>query len=267
MLVLSPIFEADLQPEQHAYRAGRSALDATQRVHRLVNSGYPEIVDGGLSKLLRGDSARGTAAVGGARTTGACCGGSSDGWKWPLKRTTGRVASVARTGCVARGSDLAVTQQCLHAAVHPRAEDAGPRPAVRRGNRQLRGRLRNPRAGTGGRDAVGGRVDDGAAAVAGQRAEDPLLARAGGADGVPRVSRRTQLRPAHGSVRSVCRKIGALTVARQGWCPRRRWWNAGIDCCSGGRTTPVWSRRDRPTPPSTRTRASGCASDCVRSTR
>ena len=57
MLVLSPIFEADLQPEQYAYRAGRGALDAVQRVHRLVNSGYREIVDGDLSKLLRGDSA------------------------------------------------------------------------------------------------------------------------------------------------------------------------------------------------------------------
>ena len=43
MLVLAPIFEADLQPEQYAYRAGRSALDAVQRVHRLVNSGHREI--------------------------------------------------------------------------------------------------------------------------------------------------------------------------------------------------------------------------------
>ena len=57
MLALSPIVQADLQPEQHAYRAGRSALDATQRVHRLVNSVHREIVDGDLSKLLRGDSA------------------------------------------------------------------------------------------------------------------------------------------------------------------------------------------------------------------
>ena len=49
MLVLSLIFEANLQPEQYAYRAGRSALDAIQRVHRLVNSGHREIVDGDLS--------------------------------------------------------------------------------------------------------------------------------------------------------------------------------------------------------------------------
>ena len=49
MLVLVPLFEADLQPEQHAYRAGRSALDVVQRVHRLVNQGHREIVDRNLS--------------------------------------------------------------------------------------------------------------------------------------------------------------------------------------------------------------------------
>jgi len=35
VLVLEPIFEADLQPEQHAYRPGRSALDAVRQVHSL----------------------------------------------------------------------------------------------------------------------------------------------------------------------------------------------------------------------------------------
>ena len=33
VLVLEPIFEADLQPEQYAYRKDRSALDAVTRVH------------------------------------------------------------------------------------------------------------------------------------------------------------------------------------------------------------------------------------------
>ena len=35
MLVLGPIFEADLQPEQYAYRPGRSAKDAVQRIRGL----------------------------------------------------------------------------------------------------------------------------------------------------------------------------------------------------------------------------------------
>lgn len=49
VLVLEPIFEADLQPEQHAYREGRSALDAVQHVHRLLKSGHTEVVDADLS--------------------------------------------------------------------------------------------------------------------------------------------------------------------------------------------------------------------------
>ena len=48
-LVLSPIFEADLAPEQYAYRPGRSALDAVNHVHRLLNTGHQEVVDADLS--------------------------------------------------------------------------------------------------------------------------------------------------------------------------------------------------------------------------
>ena len=40
VLVLEPIFEADLEPEQHAYRAEHSALDAVRQVHGLLNSGH-----------------------------------------------------------------------------------------------------------------------------------------------------------------------------------------------------------------------------------
>jgi group II intron reverse transcriptase/maturase len=49
LLVLEPIFEADLQPEQHAYRPGRSALDAVRQVHRLLSTGHTEVVDADLS--------------------------------------------------------------------------------------------------------------------------------------------------------------------------------------------------------------------------
>jgi RNA-directed DNA polymerase len=49
MLVLEPIFEADLQPEQYAYRPGRSALDAIRAIHALVNTGHREVVDADLS--------------------------------------------------------------------------------------------------------------------------------------------------------------------------------------------------------------------------
>ena len=45
LLVLEPIFEADLQPEQYAYRPERSAHSAVKRVHSLLNTGHNEVVD------------------------------------------------------------------------------------------------------------------------------------------------------------------------------------------------------------------------------
>jgi len=49
VLVLEPIFEADLPPEQYAYRHGRSALDAIQHVQTLLDSGHRHVVDADLS--------------------------------------------------------------------------------------------------------------------------------------------------------------------------------------------------------------------------
>ena len=52
MLVLMPIFEADLEPEQYGYRPGRSAKDAVRRVHRLLHRGRNEVVDADLSNYF-----------------------------------------------------------------------------------------------------------------------------------------------------------------------------------------------------------------------
>ena len=52
VLVLDPIFEADLQPEQYAYRRDRSALDAVRHVHKLINTGHAKIVDADLSRYF-----------------------------------------------------------------------------------------------------------------------------------------------------------------------------------------------------------------------
>lgn len=49
MLVLEPIFEADLQPEQYAYRPERGAQDAVKAVHRLLITGHTYVVDADLS--------------------------------------------------------------------------------------------------------------------------------------------------------------------------------------------------------------------------
>jgi group II intron reverse transcriptase/maturase len=51
-LVLTPVLEADLQPEQYAYRAERRGQDAVKRVHRLLWQGYREVVDADLSGYL-----------------------------------------------------------------------------------------------------------------------------------------------------------------------------------------------------------------------
>ncbi len=52
VVVLSPIFEADLRPEQYAYRPGRSAQDAVRHVHGLLNAGYREVVDADVSNYF-----------------------------------------------------------------------------------------------------------------------------------------------------------------------------------------------------------------------
>jgi retron-type reverse transcriptase len=49
-VVLEPIFEADLPPEQYAYRPDRSAHDAAG-AHALVGGGHTENVDADLSVL------------------------------------------------------------------------------------------------------------------------------------------------------------------------------------------------------------------------
>jgi group II intron reverse transcriptase/maturase len=48
-IVLEPIFEADLPPEQYAYRSGKNAHEAVDEVHRLLNCGHQEVVDADLS--------------------------------------------------------------------------------------------------------------------------------------------------------------------------------------------------------------------------
>ena len=49
MLVLEPIFEADLPPEQYAYRPGRNAQQAVLAVEDLLFHGHPDVVDADLA--------------------------------------------------------------------------------------------------------------------------------------------------------------------------------------------------------------------------
>jgi RNA-directed DNA polymerase len=49
MLVLEPIFEADLPPEQYAYRPGRNAQQAVIEVEETLFRGHPDVVDADLA--------------------------------------------------------------------------------------------------------------------------------------------------------------------------------------------------------------------------
>lgn len=49
VLVLGPIIEADLPPEQHAYRPERNALSAVRQVYHLLNSGHTKVIDADLA--------------------------------------------------------------------------------------------------------------------------------------------------------------------------------------------------------------------------
>ncbi len=49
VLVLGPIIEADLPPEQHAYRPERNALSAVRQVHHLLKTGHTKVIDADLA--------------------------------------------------------------------------------------------------------------------------------------------------------------------------------------------------------------------------
>ena len=96
MLVLSPIFEADLQPEQYAYRPGRDAHDAVRRVHRLLTTGAAvaaartgRVTSGrGPRKGLRSRRCSATSTCGASFWAGRC---------WATPGTSRRKSSTTRT--------------------------------------------------------------------------------------------------------------------------------------------------------------------------
>ena len=49
VLVLGPIIEADLPPEQYAYRPERNALSAVRQVYQLLNTGHTKVIDADLA--------------------------------------------------------------------------------------------------------------------------------------------------------------------------------------------------------------------------
>ncbi len=52
LLILQPIFEADLEPTAYGYRPGRTALEAVQEVHRALDAGHTEVIDADVSQYF-----------------------------------------------------------------------------------------------------------------------------------------------------------------------------------------------------------------------
>ena len=52
LLILQPIFEADMEPTAYGYRPGRAALEAVQEVHRALCAGHTEVVDADVSQYF-----------------------------------------------------------------------------------------------------------------------------------------------------------------------------------------------------------------------
>ena len=97
VIVLDPIFEADLPDEQYGYRRQRSAHDAIRAVHGLVNRGHREVVDADLSgyydtiphhELMK--------CVARRVSDGAVLRLIKRGWKCPSKKRRPRAANAAR---------------------------------------------------------------------------------------------------------------------------------------------------------------------------
>ena len=175
MLVLVPIFEADLQPEQYAYRPGRSAKDAVQRIHRLLYRGHREVVDADLSNYF-GEIPHAEPMKSIARrvSDGRMLGLIKAWLEMPVMEEDGKwrhsphePGARGQEGDSARGSDLTVAEQHLHAAVYPWLEGAGLCPALRCGDRELCRRFLCAWEGPGGGDADGGQPAHGKTAATG----------------------------------------------------------------------------------------------------
>ena len=201
LLVLEPIFEADLQPEQYAYRPERSAHDAVNRVHRLLNERHNEVVDCDLSNYFGGNSACRAPKERGpprqrrthARAHQGMAGNAGGGRRRRGRQTPHEPGAQGAERDPAGVSDLTRAQQPLYAALHTGLEGAGPCPALPCGDRELCRRPVCAWQGPGGGNAGGGRAAHGGSEAPGQRTENPMPAVPGGASGVSGLPHRTQL--------------------------------------------------------------------------
>ena len=151
VLVIEPIFDEDLQPEQHAYRADHSAHQAVREVQGWLDRGYTEVVDADLSgyfdsiphhELMKCVARRisdGHAAASGQDVAGSAGRGN--------RRAGTEAANDPQQGRrarhPARGRGVAAVGESVYAAVRAGLEGKRTRAASGRSHRQLCGRLRD----------------------------------------------------------------------------------------------------------------------------
>ena len=156
VIILSPIFEADLCEEQYAYREGKSAHGAIREIHHWVSRGHHEVLDADLSgyfdtiphpELIKSLARRisdgamlkvlknvAEDARGRNRTQG--------------RKTANEPGKANPAGHPAGRADLAVALKPVHETVHPGLETTGVggepgAPGRRRGDGSRHG-LRKP---------------------------------------------------------------------------------------------------------------------------
>ena len=145
LLVLEPIFEADLPPEQYAYRADRSALDAVQAVHGLLSTGYREVVDADLSGYFDSIPHAELMQCVARRVSDKAVLHLLKMWLVaPVEERNGRGHTIRSTrnkdqgrGTPQGAPDFPLVKQPLHATVRVGLEDVGTSAAVSGSDRQL----------------------------------------------------------------------------------------------------------------------------------
>jgi len=143
-VVLEPIFEADLQDEQFAYRPGRSALAALEAVRGLLCGGHTEVVDADLSGYF--DSIPHAELMRCVRrriSDRHLLGCWHAGWRCRSRRRTnaggvgGRPAPKTRPAAPRKGRRCPRYSPICTCVVSSGMEDAGTRATPRRLHRQL----------------------------------------------------------------------------------------------------------------------------------
>ena len=231
MLVLLPIFEADLEPEQYGYRPGRSAKDAVRRVHSLLHKGRNQVVDADLSNYF-GEIPHAELMKSVARrvSDGRMLGLVKAWLEMPVVEEDGEGGSrrTNRARKERKGTPQGAPISPLLSNIYMRRfilgwETVGPCPALRRGDRELCGRLLCARKGPGGGNARGGLPAHGTAEAAGstpgktrclrcpEESLEFLGYRIGWNYRPTDGSRYIGTRPSKASVQSICRRISGQT--------------------------------------------------------